>query len=437
VKEQFLHFVWQNRRFNFRGLKSICGQNIEVVDPGRINYTDGPDFLNARIKIGDQIWAGHIEVHVKSSDWIRHRHSKDPKYRNIILHVVYQHDLTVDIAGCATLELSGLITRSIYERYLDLIESPVLLPCSHLLPTVETDAIAIWKERLVIERLEEKVERIEMLLKSLQGDWEQTAFVWFFRYFGIGENADNFQALALKIPNTRIAKILNKPEQVAALLFGTAGLLQGSWQDDYPQQLQQQYQHLSHKWQIQHMPPEWWRWKHARPASFPSVRLAQLSSSLSLLFPLLPRLLKPLQLAEGLRGVQPPLYWNNHYRFDAQGGQRMKHISPDFIIHLQINVSVPLMVAFGRNCGDEELIDEAIELLRILPAESNKITRNMEFYGLVNKSAYDSQSLMHMKKNYCDKKRCLHCSIGNKILDKKGGSSVLSGLNLVEDEYYL
>jgi hypothetical protein len=437
VKEQFLHFVWQNRRFNPRGLKTICGQEVEVLDPGKLNLTDGPDFLNARIKLGDTIWAGNIEIHVSSSDWIRHRHSKDPRYKNIILHVVYHHDILTDIAGCPTLELTGLIPRSVHDRYLDLMQSSFLLPCAHLLPEVDESTIVIWKERLLIERMEEKVRRLEALHQSLQQDWEQTAFVWFMRYFGTGINADNFQELAMRIPHTRLAKIADEPEQVMALLFGTAGFLQGKFEGDFPRQLQQQYQFLSHKWQIQHMPPEWWRWKHARPATFPSVRLAQLSSSLSLLFPLLHRLLLPTELENLLTGVRPHSYWDHHYRFDVPATERAKPITPEFIINLQINACVPLMIAYGRAYGDENIIERALQLLSTLPAEDNKITRAMEEHGLLNENAFDSQSIMHLKGAYCDKKKCLQCTIGNKILDTRGGSSVHSGLNLVEDECYI
>lgn len=437
MKEQFLHFVWQYRRFNHSGLSTTDGLSVEILKPGKLNLHDGPDFLNALIRIGDTVWAGHVEIHVKSSDWIKHGHSGDPMYNNVVLHVVYQNDLESNIAGCQTLELCGLIPRSIYNRYLDLMESPEILPCRHLLKEADLSTLNMWKERLLVERMERKVSNIQALLEYYRQDWEQVSFIWLMRYFGSGINMDSFQELGDRIPVTNIRKIADDPDQIAALLFGTAGMLNDQWIDLYPLQLKQQFEFLSHRWKIHAMPLTSWKWKHTRPATFPSIRLAQLAAVLPLLFPLFEKLHSPQDLETLLTGVSPHDYWDTHYRFDEPSPLKNKPLTKDFIHHLQINVSIPLMLAYARYTDDSALMQDALSFMHTLPRENNRYTRVMSENGLANEHAADSQSLMELKTSYCDRKQCLKCNIGNKILQPKDNNEGKPVLLLEEDAAYI
>lgn len=416
MQEAFLHFVWQNRRFNHRGLHTTVGLPIQIIRQGSCNLHDGPDFLDARIRIGDTLWAGHVELHVRSSDWLRHGHATDPKYHNTILHVVYEHDMKEDVAGCPTLELAGLIPGIIYERYLSLMQSPDILPCHHLLADLDTSTLLFWKERLLAERMEKKTERILHLLQTTQHNWEQVAFIWLMRYFGAGINTDNFQHLATLIPVSHLSRIADDPDQVAALLLGTAGMLNDDLQEDYYRKLKTHFLHLAHKWKITPMPLSLWKWKHTRPATFPGIRLAQLAAAIPLLFPLLKTLLSPSKMDALLAGVHPHEYWDNHYRFGEISVHHPKPITRQMTQMLKVNVSAPLMLAYARYQDDGDLVQQAMELLHQLPAEDNRITRAMEAHGLSNDHAADSQSLMELKSSYCDQKQCLRCAIGNKIL---------------------
>ena len=437
MKEQFLHFVWQYRRFNHSGLSTTDGLPVEILKPGKLNLHDGPDFLNAMIRIGETIWAGHVEIHVKSSDWIKHGHSGDPLYNNVVLHVVYQNDLEYNIARCQTLELCGLIPRSIYNRYLDLMESPEILPCHHLLKEADLSTLNIWKERLLVERMERKVSNILALLDYYQQDWEQVSFIWLMRYFGSGINMDSFQELGDRLSVTNIRKIADDPDQLAALLFGTAGMLKDQWIDLYPNLLKQHFDHLSHKWNIPSMPLTSWKWKHTRPATFPSIRLAQLAAVLPLLFPLFEKLLTPEKLEMALTGVSPHHYWDTHYRFYEPSMFKTKPLTKGFIHHLQINVSTPLMLALARYNDDTTLLQDALSFLHTLPRENNRYTRVMSENGLANEHAADSQSLMELKTSYCDRKQCLKCTIGNKILQQKDNNEGKAVLLLEEDAAYI
>lgn len=416
MQEAFLHFVWQYRRFNHRDLQTTAGLPIQILRQGNYNLHDGPDFIHARIKIGNTLWAGHVELHVRSSDWLRHGHAKDPKYNNTILHVVYEDDVKEDIAGCATLELIGLIPRSIYDRYLSLMQSPDILPCHHLLPDIDTSTLFFWKGRLLAERMEKKTARIQELLHATRNDWEQVAFIWLMRYFGAGINTDGFQHLATLIPIKHLSRIADDTDQVAALLFGAAGMLEEDFEEDYPQLLKHLFRHLANKWKIIPMPRSMWKWKHARPATFPGIRIAQLAVAIPLMFPLVDTLLSPSRMDTLLAGVHPHVYWDNHYRFGEASVSQPKPITRQMTQLLMANVSVPLMLAFARHQDDGDMVQEAMEILQQLPAEDNRFTRAMEAQGLSNEHAADSQSLMELKVSYCDLKQCLRCAIGNKIL---------------------
>lgn len=416
MQEEFLHFVWQFRRFNALELTTTAGEAVEISHTGRLNTADGPDFMDARIKIGDTVWVGHVEIHLKSSDWFRHKHQHDPKYNNVILHVVFDHDLPDNTFPFATISLNGRIPGIIRQRYEQLMFSGDSLPCHYALLEVDDFTLSNWKERLLFERWEEKLRKMEVIHQKFQGDLDRLAFVWLSRYFGTGPNMDNFQLWAESIEPKWIAKLKDNPLSIEALFFGQAGFLKASSEDEYTLKLQQEYQFLQHKWQLQPLPPTIWMWKRARPSSFPTVRMALLSALSLEHFPSYPMLINFSLNAATLAGVASHPYWTQHYRFAEPSVFKEKHIGRQLAESIIINVVVPLQIFQYRLTQQESWLEMALQHLYQLPAEENAIVKAVAKGNFIPQNAADSQAFIQMKKHYCDAKKCLQCAIGHKIL---------------------
>lgn len=417
MKEQFLHFVWRYHRFNHRNLQTIDGESIEILNYGQLNEHDGPDFLNAQVKIGDIIWNGHIEIHVHSSDWDKHKHTPNPTFKNVILHVVYIYDQPPKGLSIPTLELSGLIPKSIYDRYLSVMESPSILPCHHLISDLEPYSIKVYFHRLAVERMEIKVKQIQELLEKFQYDFEQVSFIWLSRYFGLGANSDAFQELTSQIPHTWLHKIKHEEDGIAALLLGAAGFLNQTPSDnEYVQKLKLQFDHYKVKWNIHPLEPHWWKWKMGRPASFPTLKMAQLAQLLESNISIFQLITDAKLFSEAIAKIQLHEFWHEHYLLHKSSVHQEKNISINFTERLLINVSIPIMIAYGQYVDDSIWAENAFQLLESLAPENNKITKAMVRSGLPNEHAMDSQALLHLKNEYCDYKRCLECHIGNQVI---------------------
>ncbi len=438
MKEQFLHFVWQYHRFNHHQLQTIQGQSIQIIDYGQANPSDGPDFLFAKIKIDNVLWVGHVEIHVNSSDWEKHQHSKDENYKNVILHVVYHHDKNIKNFQPPTLELAGLIPKSIYERFLYLQESQQILPCQHLISDIDQSIVTMFMHRLAIERLESKVQKIEVLLEKHQNDFEQVAFIWLSRYFGIGSNSEAFQELATRTPVSWLSKIQDEPEYITALLMGSAGFLRYLPEGEkYLSNLATQFEHFQHKWKISVLEPQWWKWKMGRPASFPSLKMAQLAKLLEQTPSVFQLILDEKHFVQKVTAITLNPFWDEHYILQSTSVNKGKSISIDFANRLLINVTVPLMLAYGRYLGEYSWTEKALDILEKLPPEKNKITKVMQSSGLMNQNAMDSQALLHLKNEYCDRKKCLNCQIGNKIICSNTYQLQEADVNLRQYEAYI
>ncbi|MCO5247352.1 MAG: DUF2851 family protein [Chitinophagales bacterium] len=418
MKEEFLHFVWSSHRFNHHNLKTLKGQSIQIVDYGKSNYNDGPDFLEAKIKIDDILWIGNVEIHVCTSDWEKHKHSDDPQYKNVILHVVYRQDKELNGNNIPTLELDGLIHKSIYDRYNSLMQSKLNLPCQHFIHEIDEEIIQMYYQRLTIERIQSKTERIEELLIRYNNDFEQTAFILMSKYFGLGSNSDSFQELASRIPVQWLSKIRQEENGISALLMGSAGFLDNIQDDDnlYIHHLKDNYMHYRQKWEIQTMNAQWWKWKIGRPASFPTLKLAQLAQVVTNTSSIFKMIIDPKLFRKQLKEITLHSFWESHYQFNHISIQMEKNLSDSFIERLIINVSIPMMFAYGKYIGESKWLDRALELLEEMDAEKNQITKSMMNAGLKNDNALNSQALIHLKSEYCDKRKCLNCTIGNHIL---------------------
>lgn len=422
IKEDFLHYLWRLKKFSAQDFVTTDGRKVDIINFGTYNVDSGPDFFNAKIEIEGTIWVGNIEMHVHSSDWLRHKHQYDKAYENVILHVVYEHDLkdqNETIKNIPTIELKGKIPKSYLDIYLELMQSTSTIPCSNTLKYVDHQKIEFWKYALVIERLQSKSEYIKTIFDQCNHDWETTLYVVLARYFGSKVNTEPFEMVAKSLPLAYIFKNKNNTETIDALVFGQAGMLMADYKDDYFQTLKKEYQHQQSKYQLNSMNPVAWKFSKMRPINFPTVRLAQFSALLykvSYLFSQIKESESPIEI-RAILTAKPHEYWNDHYRFGVESIAVTKRISDDFIDILIINAVAPVLYFYGKVNSEERLIDKAIQLLESVGSESNKIVNEWKTLGINAKTGFDSQALIQLKNKYCSEFKCLDCKIGHEIMN--------------------
>ncbi len=416
MREDFLHFLWRWRRFDAQNLATSDGQALEILHPGEPNQHAGPDFFNARIRVNETLWAGNVEIHLKASDWLAHRHDADPAYDNVILHVVLDEDQRLGPFPC--LVLRPRIPPQLLERYLRLEHERAWVPCEKSFDQVPQLVWLNWLDRLLVERLELKTNAVAQGVAAAGHHWEEAFYRALARNFGLKINIEPFEALAGQLP----LRILNKHKdhlfQLEALLFGQAGLLDEPFADEYPLALAREYRFLQHKYTLTPLPAGQWKFFRLRPASFPTVRLAQLAALLHRSAQLFSELLDARNTAETERlfeaGVSP--YWLSHFRFDKTSVHRAKPLSREFVHLLLINTVAPFLFHYGQVKHKADLCDRALQLLEDLPPESNTVIAGWVERGQTACNAAQTQALLHLKTHYCDAKRCLECAIGNAIL---------------------
>jgi hypothetical protein len=421
MKENFLHYVWKTKSFRYQQLEITSGEKIEIRNGGMFHHDSGPDFQNAKIKIGNTIWAGHIEIHVKSSDWNQHKHSFDEAYDNVILHVVYENDFPVkrktgEEIFC--LELKDRIDLSLIEKYEALMQNSNEIPCENQIRFVDSFTITSWKERLLIERLEQKTKSLLELLNQNTNNWEETFYQSLAQSFGSRVNANAFLLTANSLPMKILAKHKNNLQQLESLLFGVAGLLDRKFYDDYPNELKKEFRFLSKKYQLKPIEKGQWKLLRLRPANFPYLRIAQFASLIEKSSHLFSRILDCNKIQDVIRLFHASVsdYWLTHYVFDKESMRKEKQLAESFVDLLLINTVIPFMFLYGKLRSEENFCDKALAWMQSLPAERNFITKHWISLGIPNKHASDSQALIQLQKNYCNEKRCLDCAIGNKIL---------------------
>ena len=431
MRENFLHFLWRTRRFDLSNLQTTDGQAFEILDFGEYNRLDaGADFQNAKIQIGDLTWFGNIEMHVKSSDWLQHKHQQNVAYGSVILHVVYENDVEIstDTEGglLPCLVLKNRIPEGIYQNYWSILNNEHWIPCQHHFYKVAEITKDLWLDRLLIERLERKTEAIATALERNKGDWEETFWQFLAHYFGSKVNAEPMEMVAQRVPHLILAKHKNQLLQIEALLFGQAGLLDANFADEYPNALKKEFLFLQKKHSL--LPPlskTVWKFSRLRPPSFPTIRLAQLAALVHRSSHLFSKIIDdPMEKAsiEGLKtlfDVEMSDYWRNHFMFDTPSVCSEKNLGKNTIDLLLINVVAPFLFFYGSFRKEETMKERALELLESLKAEKNTITEGWQKLGLDIKNAARSQSVIQLKTTYCDKKECLDCAIGVAILKNK------------------
>lgn len=416
MTEQLLHYIWQFRYFNSANLQTLQAQPLQVLQPGNYNHNQGPDFLNAKIKIGETLWAGSVEIHINSSDWKAHKHSSDKNYKNVILHVVWNHDEDLALPF-PTLELQHIVSSMLLHRYNELLQSRQFIACENHIGTIPDITITSWKERLLAERLQQKTNYIQQLLVENKQHWEETFWWLLARNFGIKINSDAFEKIARSLPLNIIAKHKNQLHQLEALLLGQADLLNKDFEDAYPKMLQKEYIFLQKKYSLQkiHIPLFFLR---MRPANFPTIRLAQLAALINESQHLFSKIKEAenIEQVTALLNVTANDYWHYHYVPDEPTAFKKKNLGKQMLQNILINTVVPMLYAYGHLNKQELYKNKALLWLENIAAEKNNITKGFEQLGIVNKNAFDAQALIQLKNEYCNYKHCLQCAIGNKIL---------------------
>ncbi len=425
MTEAFLQYVWQHRLLEGQ-LVTTDGQSVVVERAGELNRDAGPDFFDARLVVDGLRWAGNVEVHIKSSDWNAHGHSRDKAYNNVVLHVVYTHDTDIVLENgkkVATLAIAGAIPDYVWDNY-DSLMNPAdnqAIPCADRLPEIPDFLFQMSQDRLMVERIERKSGDVQRILKESKGSWEQACYWLTAHYFGAKTNAFPLELLAKTTPMGIVAKIKDKPFRIEALYFGQAGLLDKDFADDYPKSMQQEYNYLRAAYGLTPIGGHLWRFFRLRPASFPTLRISQFSNLIYKSSNLFSKLLEAqdVKSLRALLDVDTSDYWRTHYTFDKEAPASHKSLGKSLVDTIIINAWIPLLFEYGVLHGEERCKEQAFALLQQLPPEKNHITRLWTEAGIVPKNAAESQAVIQRYNEYCCQKKCLDCQLAFRLIKTK------------------
>lgn len=421
MNESFLHYVWQLVYFDTSNLLTTEGEKLQIIKQGNHNGNAGPDFLQAKIYIGAIQWVGSVEIHIKSSDWISHKHQTDLAYDNVVLHVVWENDKQIrhaDGTCIPTLELKGRVDQKLIQNYRNLVNSPLAIACEKSIQQVNSILTLSMIEQATMRRVEAKSGEVISLVNANNGDWDETTYQWLAKNFGFKVNTDTFFQLAKSLPYKLVRKHINSQLQIEALLFGQAGMLPTKTKNDYITSLFAEYNFLRSKYSLEPtINSAQWKFLRLRPANFPTLRIAQLASLLHSTQGLFSK------ISEGsvsdllsLFDAAPSHYWQSHYHFSkpsASGAHALGKSSKEILL---INGIVPILIAYGKLVGDQHQIERAVELLQQLPAEKNKLISYWKQIGVEAKSAFDTQGLIEQHNQMCLKRQCLNCVVGTTLV---------------------
>lgn len=419
MQEDFLHYIWQYQKFSKVKLQTVNGKQIQVLAVGEHNTNAGPDFFNSKLIIDNQLWAGTVELHLKSSDWYVHQHQNDIAYQNVILHVVWEDDVAIFDAHqneLPTLVLKTCVDEKLLISYKNLLQKKNWINCENQIGAIDTFTLFHWKQKLVVNRLERKSIELQEMLLRLGNDWEALLFLQLAKCFGLKLNSDHFLALTRNISFKVFKKHTSSLNQLEALLFGQANLLNADLEDTYFINLKNEYTFLKQKYQLQEnvLKLEFFR---LRPASFPTIRLSQLAMLYHTHHSLFAKVLELKSITElyNLFSVVASDYWTTHYTFGKVSVKREKGLSKSFVELLIINAIIPIKFIYAKNLGDTNF-ENVLNIYATIKPEQNTISNRFKSLKVDVQSAADSQAFIELKTMFCDKHKCLQCEIGNKLL---------------------
>ena len=410
MKEEFIYYLWENRLLS-KDLMTIDGEDVYVISVGNRNYDSGPDFLDARVKIGNTLWVGHVEIHVNASDWFRHGHQDDDAYKNVILHVVYSND--TERLNIPTVEIKGKFDESIYARYNGFIRSRRWIPCEKIIAGIQQFTWLSWLERIVVERLESEVKDVFSVFAMNKSDWEETLYQRIMRYCGLKVNNDAFERLAQLLPLRILRKHIDNPIQIEAMFFGCAGFLEQEFTEAHPVLLQREYKILKSKFNLTTMPKSYWKFLRLRPPNFPTIRLAQMASMVCSCGNLFSKLLtiNDLDSVQNLFDVEVNEYWNTHFQFEKPSTARKKSLGSTAVDILIINAVIPVLFSYGIYHDNQDLKNKSLGFLNMMEPEDNLVIRKFEKLGVGVENAQQTQALLQLYNCYCRRRKCLNCRV--------------------------
>lgn len=417
MNEALFQFIWQYSLYQPAGLKTADGEDVTIIHPGHRNTNAGPDFLDARIRIGNTTLAGHIELHINSSDWLKHNHQHDDAYKNLILHVVCSNDVPA-FNDIPLLVLGAHIPKYIEAKYSSLVNGRQSLPCAGMLDKVKDITKESWMSRLLAERWEQKLDEWTGLQKQGMDDWQNLLYWRMAANFGFKVNAVPFLMLAQSLDINILAKHRENLMQVEALIFGQAGMLDKNFEEEYPDKLKEEYSYLQKKYKLQPIATHLWKFLRMRPANFPTIRLAQFAALIHKSVHLFSQVIDVYSVKElvPLIEVSASKYWDTHFRLDVISPESEKHMGRSSVMNIITNTIAPIQFLYARRHGSELQKENALQLLESVPAEKNNILDTWKSHGWKAKSAAEAQSLLQLYNNYCTPRQCLKCAIGLSLL---------------------
>ena len=419
--EDFIQFIWKQKLYRGNRLHTTCGQELRVLNPGDQNFHAGPDFFNARIRLGDLIWAGNVEVHLRASDWYRHGHHMDPAYNNVVLHVVGVYDS--DIYNSLGRRIHTLVPdypSSLVQRYQTLRENEDRLPCGGYLMELPPGRLKNILELLVAQRMFQKRMRMLGFHSPLRRNREEAFYLALASGFGLPLNSLPFEMLAKSIPFSKLINIRHNLTDLEALLFGHSGLLYpGRTRGHYPASLWERYVNLRQDLPGDPVSQHLWKFLRLRPASFPTLRISQFAFTLHQRIPLLDTLLSAASLTEMelLLRAGASEYWDSHYLFGKCSSPLPKQMGQQSVATLIINVIIPFLMALEKLEPGGNYGTMARKMMDQLRAESNQVILNWRRHGIRAENARESQALLQLFNVYCKQKRCLYCQIGIALME--------------------
>ena len=417
----FLHFIYKNRLW-IEGTELLTDNTpFEIIDTGQHNHDSGPDFFNAKIRIGNITHVGNVEIHVNASDWHKHHHDGDHAYDNVILHIVYNSDCDITLQNGRTLptwEIS--FPHTLYNRYSDFKLNENTIACADYIDLVDDIHISMWMEKMAIERLEHKSEHINEILKFANGNWNETLYIVIARNFGFSTNALPFEMLAMQTPLNVMLHNADNLFALEAITFGQAGMLNGQPNDEYTRNLANEYSFQKTKYGLSPIAESMWKRSKMHPTNFPETRLAQFAALMQNFQILIDDILNGRFNTKFFDNLKTSEYWETHFSLgEPSSKSKATGLGQQAIDTILINTVIPFSYIYGKTTNPNFDSEKIIDMLRTVKAEDNRETRAFAgIHRMENNNAFDSQAMLNLKKNYCDHKLCLNCNIGFQIMKK-------------------